>query len=743
MTSRAFAHRRLLIGVVVLSALVGLISAGLATGKLDLLPPKVTSSPIAVAAAETHVLVDAPPPSLLQRRKVPPDPEALIELPETLIKHTELLGRVMITPPVLDRMAVRSGLSPGSVGGSARTTTSVPEALVEPASEQRAAEIRLSKLPYCVEVQARPEAPVIDVYTRAPSAEEAIRLANAAVPALRAYMRDLAGDQKPAKDKTISLSQIGDARGSMVSPRAPVAVGVLAFFVGFVISCSLLLLLLWLGCGRAPAQAPRLAEVPKSAEGDDDWPHTTRLLPWLLAGFVAIIWLVPFNSIDLNVSLPIDLTLDRLVLPVVGLGWIVAFAVGGRAAPRIRFTWIHAAIGLFVACAFLSVVLDARYLSQTLELELSFKKLPLLVSFVSVFVIAATALRRTEVPAFLNYTLILAVVCALGVIFEYRFKHNLFYDLSAKIMPGGFSMLETDSSAVDGIGRPIVTGPGEGPLEAVAMLAMALPIALVRLMQANEWRGRILYGLAACVLVAATFATYRKSAVLAPIAVVLTLAYFRRRELLKLAPLGLGLIVIVSLNPPGAVRSTVEQFVRPDRLNVPTVSDRASDYDAVRPDLWTHFAFGRGWGSYNHETYRILDSEILHRTLEMGVLGLVVFLLMVLSVILSARKTIEARDARWAPVALIGAGVAAAFLVLSALFDVLSSPHPTYIFLYTAGLVAVVIAPREESAPGTPTAPLAAHEEGRVRASPSSRFSDQPYAYGARQVRRYPVRSGR
>ena len=123
------------------------------------------------------------------------------------------------------------------------------------------------------------------------------------------------------------------------------------------------------------------------------------------------------------------------MLPVVAVAWILAFAAGGRAAPRMRFTWIHAAIGLFVACAFLSVVLDAGYLSQTLELDLSFKKLPLLVSFVSLFVIAASALRRSEVPAFLNYTLILAVICALGVIFEYRFKQNPFYDWSNKLLP--------------------------------------------------------------------------------------------------------------------------------------------------------------------------------------------------------------------------------------------------------------------------------------------------------------------
>lgn len=725
MTTHPFARRSLLIGVVALSALVGLVSAGLATGTLGLSPPKLKSSQVGVAAAQTHVLVDAPPPSMLQRR-------ALEQDLTTLVKHAELLGRVMVSPPVLDRMAVRVGLSPGSVGGSARTTTSVPGALLEPGSEQRAAEIGRSNLSYGVEVQARPTSPVIDVFTRAPSADEAKRLANAALPGLRGYLRGLAADQKLPNEEVFVLRQIGDARGSALDAGASKAVGLLAFFVGFILSCGVLLFILWMGRDRMPVKASRLTDPPESPEGEDDWPHTTRLLPWMLAGFVALLWLVPFNSIELNASLPIDPTLDRLVLPFVAIAWILALVAGGRAAPRISFTWIHGAIGLFVACAFLSVVLDAGYLSQTLELDLAFKKLPLLISFVSLFLIAASSLRRSEVPAFMTYMLILAVVCAVGLIFEYRFVQNPFYTFSDRILPGIFAVEQFDATALDGIGRREVRGPAEAPLEAVAMLAMALPIALVGLMQSKEWRGRILYGLAACALIAATFATYRKSAVLAPVAVVLTLAYFRRRELLKLAPLGMVLMVIVSVLSPGAVRTTVDQFVRPDRLDVPTVSDRASDYDAVRPDLWTHLAFGRGWGSYNHETYRILDSEILHRTLEMGVLGLVAFLLMVLSVILCARKTIAGRDPRWAPPALVGAAAAAAFLTLSTLFDVLSFPHATYIFLLMAGLTAVVVAPREEKAADTPSVARAAHEEGRLRRAFAGR---RPSAYPARSAR--------
>ena len=61
-----------------------------------------------------------------------------------------------------------------------------------------------------------------------------------------------------------------------------------------------------------------------------DWPRTTRVLPWSLAVFMAMLWLVPFNVIQLSASLPIDLKFDRLFLPFVVVLWALMVAVGGR-----------------------------------------------------------------------------------------------------------------------------------------------------------------------------------------------------------------------------------------------------------------------------------------------------------------------------------------------------------------------------------------------------------------------------
>ena len=377
-------------------------------------------------------------------------------------------------------------------------------------------------------------------------------------------------------------------------------------------------------------------------------------------------------------------------MPVVAVTWILALMSGGPAAPRLRLTPVHVAIAAFAAVAGLSVVLNAHALNHALEFETSIKKLPLLVAYLSMFVLTSSVVRKTEVPAFMKLTLALAVIAAAGMIWEFRFEYNVFYDWSRKLLPGIFSVVVPDSSSVDDIGRRMTIGPSELSLEAVAMLAMALPIALVGISHARRWSGRLLYGLAAAIILAAAFSTYRKSALLAPVSVIATLAWFRRRELLRMAPLGIFVLGVVHVLSPGALGSTTVQLSS-GRLGATTVSDRTADYDAVRPDLWTHLLLGRGSGSYEHTSYRILDNEILHQVLEIGVVGLVAFVLMGVTVVLSARRLIAARHPTWSPIALACAAAAVAFLVVATLFDSLSFPHVPYIFMALAGLLAAVL----------------------------------------------------
>jgi hypothetical protein len=716
MTARLAPRTWLLLAVLVVSTLVGLVAAKLNSART-----------VPVATATTHAFVDLSGPSIIQKT-------ALADEVANLQRRAELYARLMTTPPVLARIAERTGIPAARIGALARTTAPVPFALTQESSEERAHEIRQSQQPYHIEVQSDPGEPLIAVYTQAPSIVEAERLATSSLAGLRDYLDALARREGVPSRVEASVHQLGKASGRVQGGKAAVVIGGLTFLAAFCITFVVLAGVAygWRRRGRAvrmehsgphlapaaPAPAgptPGRTSAPPRAAALGDWPRTTRVLPWLLAAFIAMLWLVPFNTIELAVSTPIDLKLDRLVLPFVVLAWGLAFLGGGAFAPRLKLTWIHAAIGAFVACVLVGVVLGAQQLHQLQELDLAVKKLPLLIAYVSVFVMVASAVRPSEVRPFMNYTLVLAVICGLGIIWQYRMHQNLFTIVSDKLLPGAFTIAsDTSGGDLDSLGRRWIAGPAEAGLEAVTMLSMALSIAVVGLVGDRGRKERLLYVLAACILLAAIFATGRKSALLAPAAVVLTLAYFRRRELLSLAPAGLIIAIVVSVLSPGAVQGTISQFIRPDRASVPTTSDRTADYDAIRPDLWTNFLLGRGYGSYNHETYRVLDSDVLSRVVETGVLGLLTFFAIGISVVLTARRTIAARDPTYSPVALIGAAAAVCFLVASALFDVLGFPHAPYIFLYLTGLVAVVVARDPEPDP-VPTAPERAHGGRRHR----------------------------
>ena len=108
-----------------------------------------------------------------------------------------------------------------------------------------------------------------------------------------------------------------------------------------------------------------------------------------------------------------------MVIPIVAVIWLIAFSAGPGAAPRLKLTRVHAAMGAYLACALLSVVLDAHYLNHTGELAISIKKVPLLVSYMSIFVIVASSIRKSEVRAFMTFTLVLAVIVSLEAIYKY------------------------------------------------------------------------------------------------------------------------------------------------------------------------------------------------------------------------------------------------------------------------------------------------------------------------------------
>ena len=671
-------RHRLLLAMLAVSTLVAGVCA-----KLN------TSGDLVVGGAAAHVMIDYPDASIVDRSALPQDLR-------TLQNRAELYGRLMTTTPVLRAIAERAGVPANQLSGVADITADVPIQFSQAGSEQHASELQASRARYRLEMQADPYEPLLTIYSEAPSVYGAEHLADSAVLGMQDFLRQLAREQGFPEHDLPQLRPLGDARGGVTNSGAEIVIAGLTFVTAFALSLLGLLLLVRRPWRRRDIEhSPAMANSRLNRRAAADWPHTTRLLPWSIAGLIAMIWLTPFDRIQLSMHAPVNITLDRLVLPVVFAIWLIAFTAGPGAAPRIRLTRVHLAMAAYLACAFLSVVLDAGYLNHAGELTLALKKLPLLVSFLSIFVIVASSVRRTEVPAFMTYSLVLAVIVGLEVIYEYHTHQDLFVSLASKVFTGPFEIVNnsTTTSIFDSQGRAWVEGPAAYGVELVTMLSIVMPMGVLGALRSKTRIGRIRYSLAVLVLLYAMLATDRKTALLAPAVVFLTLAYFRRRELLSLAPLGLVVAIALALASPGTLQHVIAQFTAPNATHVATVDSRTANYDAIRPDLWSHLLFGRGYGTYAPPTDRVIDSDILLPLVETGVLGLVTFLLIPLTVIVFTRKAAAGRDPLTSPAALCGVSAAVCFLSVVTLYSAMSLPHAPDVFLYVVGLAVAAVAP--------------------------------------------------
>ena len=91
--------RRQILAVLLISTLVGVLCAAV---NLGVLPNRGGPSAMLIGAATTHVLVDSPERSIVKRRPLPQDQN-------TLVGRGEMMGRIIVSPLVLDRVARHEG----------------------------------------------------------------------------------------------------------------------------------------------------------------------------------------------------------------------------------------------------------------------------------------------------------------------------------------------------------------------------------------------------------------------------------------------------------------------------------------------------------------------------------------------------------------------------------------------------------------------------------------------------------
>ena len=139
----------------------------------------------------------------------------------------------------------------------------------------------------------------------------------------------------------------------------------------------------------------------------------------------------------------------------------------------------------------------------------------------------------------------------------------------------------TDIHPINGA-KVMVVGPTEHPLALASLLTMALPFAIVPLLNATTpTRASEDTAVAIALIVAATLSTQEKTAMLAPLTVIIVLAIFRPADAPLASARHLGADPDDSLR--GARCSQRLQVPHPGRQQLLRRSN--ADYSAIKPDI--------------------------------------------------------------------------------------------------------------------------------------------------------------
>ncbi len=446
---------------------------------------------------------------------------------------------------------------------------------------------------------------------------------------------------------------------------------------------------------RAIASTPRVARSPR-ASTSDAFPHTKRPLPWILAAFVGMLFFVPIASTQLKVHLPVDSKIDRFAVIGLVISW---FWLGGdqRAFLRTRRSKLFVgATCVFLVLAVASLLLDVGRIVNLGDLELAGKRFALLGSFLIFAWFALTALRFEDVRGFATYLIGLAAMMSIGMLIERRTGYNIFYEWSRAILSPIANVEASPTNihpAFGTEGRLTVVGPTLHGLAATTMLAVVMPLALVRVFDATSRRAWWLNAVAFALMLAGALATDRKTALIVPLVIVIYLACYRPRQVLRLAPLGLVVLIgFVHLVSPGAL-GTVLNLSNAETSS--STTHRVGDFTDVAPDVFAHPALGRGYGTVDSDKateFRINDDEYIDILWEVGAFGLLAFMWMILAPVVLARAAIRARAPSNASLALATSAGCVAFFVACALFDALGFPQAPYMFFLIAALTTIAAA---------------------------------------------------
>lgn len=222
-------RQRLWVAIGVAVALLAAISTAYTIG---LFPPKLTNKKLPLGTANTQVLIDAPRSALT---------DLSVDF-EPLAGRASVYSRFMTSRPVREAIAEEVDIPLSQLIAEAPLQAQVPKAAQEPVAAERATELLGESQQFRLRFQTDTGLPTISIFAQAPTAEDAIRLADGAATGFTKYVRRIEVQQRVPELQRVEVRQLGSAEGGLLAANINERLAIIVGLTAFIGWCMLILL---------------------------------------------------------------------------------------------------------------------------------------------------------------------------------------------------------------------------------------------------------------------------------------------------------------------------------------------------------------------------------------------------------------------------------------------------------------------------------------------------------------------
>jgi hypothetical protein len=127
------------------------------------------------------------------------------------------------------------------VAEASLATENLPRSAVEPGEGERANELLAEGVGYRLSFEAQEDLPIVAIRSQAPTAPEAIKLADSAVTGLKDYLRTAEAQGEIPDKRLVQIKPLGQAKGGVVNSGVNRVVAGMVFVAVFGLGCGLIL----------------------------------------------------------------------------------------------------------------------------------------------------------------------------------------------------------------------------------------------------------------------------------------------------------------------------------------------------------------------------------------------------------------------------------------------------------------------------------------------------------------------